>query len=232
MNNKSRKKIEYKQGDMVNSATFIREIERALLHGAMRRRAIFICRCGKEFIQFINDVSKGTPDHCGCKIIKKKEFDKKNRTEYHIYNNMNQRCYNPKNKAYKSYGGRGISVCGRWRASFENFYEDMGERPGTEFTLERVNNDGIYEKSNCKWATKIEQARNKRTNRKITFNGRTMCMSEWCELYGMGRTAFAKRLDKGMSIPEAMCVSDKYKAKNKRREKTTLTIAWSSQKAV
>ena len=74
---------------------------------------------------------------------------------------MLQRCYNPSNPDYKHYGGRGIEVCDRWRHSFENFYEDMGKRPKGK-TLDRINNNGNYELSNCRWATKVEQENNTR----------------------------------------------------------------------
>jgi hypothetical protein len=74
---------------------------------------------------------------------------------------MIQRCTNPKHPSYTNYGGRGIKICKEWFA-FKNFLSDMGERPNTSLTLERINNDGDYEPSNCKWATRTEQLRNKR----------------------------------------------------------------------
>jgi hypothetical protein len=83
--------------------------------------------------------------------------------EYQIWSAMIQRCLNPNNKRYKDYGGRGIKVCDRW-LEFENFYEDIGPRPTPEHVIDRINNDGPYEKSNCRWATPSESARNKFRN--------------------------------------------------------------------
>lgn len=76
---------------------------------------------------------------------------------------MKQRCCNPKHRSYKNYGARGIKVCERWLNSFENFYSDMGAKP-KGYTIERINDNGHYEPSNCKWATVAEQNRNKRTS--------------------------------------------------------------------
>jgi hypothetical protein len=83
---------------------------------------------------------------------------------YTIWSAMKDRCHNPNNKQYADYGGRGITVCDRWRNSFPNFLEDMGERP-EGLTLERSDNDGNYEPSNCVWETRKKQAENRRNTR-------------------------------------------------------------------
>lgn len=84
-----------------------------------------------------------------------------NTTEYHIWQGMRQRCQNPNYHGYKNYGGRGIKVCDRWQ-SFKNFFEDMGYRPSKLYSIDRINNDGNYELSNCRWATKKQQSTNRR----------------------------------------------------------------------
>ena len=84
------------------------------------------------------------------------------RSEYSAWRNMKKRCYNPKSIGYKNYGARGIKVCDRWLHSFKNFLEDMGHKPGPEYSLDRKNNDGNYEPKNCRWATPEVQRNNTR----------------------------------------------------------------------
>jgi hypothetical protein len=121
---------------------------------------------------------------------------------YQTWRNMRSRCENPNVPAYKNYGGRGITVCERWK-TFENFLADMGERP-EGMTIERIDNDRGYEPGNCRWATYNEQARNMRSNQRITLNGETKCLTEWAEQYGIKMPTLWARLRMGWSVEEAL----------------------------
>lgn len=118
------------------------------------------------------------------------------------WTSMLLRCFAPGETAYLNYGGRGITVCERW-FSFANFLSDMGERP-EGLTLERVDNDGHYEPTNCAWATPGEQARNTRRNRRLTANGETMVQAEAARRAGVNDATIMRRLAKGHSVAEAV----------------------------
>ncbi len=118
------------------------------------------CECGNYKTTYINTLNKGQVRSCGC-IAGKNGTHKKARTPiYEVWAKMKKRCFNPSHKSYNDYGGRGITVCDRWM-SFENFYNDMGDKPKGK-SLERIDNDGDYTPFNCKWASREEQQRNKR----------------------------------------------------------------------
>jgi len=116
---------------------------------------------------------------------------------------MNERCHTPGTADYPRYGGRGITVCERWRQSFGNFLTDMGERPeGT--TLEREEVNGNYESQNCRWATSMEQGANKRSNVYLTFNDKTQHIRAWARELGIDRTTISWRLRHGQTTEEAL----------------------------
>jgi hypothetical protein len=115
---------------------------------------------------------------------------------------MHKRCENPNQKTFGYYGGRGIKVCKRWN-DFQNFYEDMGNCPDS-YTLDRIDCNGNYEPNNCRWASKKEQARNRRGNHLITFNGKTQCVSAWAEEVGITRGALKQRLKRNWTLEKAL----------------------------
>jgi hypothetical protein len=115
---------------------------------------------------------------------------------------MRDRCYNPNHISYANYGGRGISVCERWRERFEHFFADMGMRPGPEYSLDRIDNDGNYEPGNVRWATQKEQGNNRRRNHLVTWGQSTHTIAEWEEITGINRDTIWSRLFKQGWSPE------------------------------
>lgn len=123
--------------------------------------------------------------------------------EYKTWRSMRQRCNNPNSRAYPNYGGRGITICDRW-ADFTKFYEDMGPRPTSRHCLDRVDNDGNYCLENCRWATYVEQNRNRRSNKIISYQGQSNCLERWAEIYGVPSDTIWKRLANSWEVGEAL----------------------------
>lgn len=130
----------------------------------------------------------------------------RNTPEFRAWSAMRNRCTNPRNAAYARYGGRGVSVCSRWRESFWAFLEDMGRRPSPMHSLDRINNDGNYEPGNCRWATRRQQLTNYSRNRYLALGRRTMTLDQWEEETGIDHRTITARLDRGWSDREALTV--------------------------
>ncbi len=116
---------------------------------------------------------------------------------------MRSRCHYPGDVSFKNYGARGVNVCERWMNSFENFYADMGERPGGT-SLERLDNDADYAPENCRWATREEQGANQRTNRLIEYNGETLSLSQWARRTGLSKHTISARIKRGWPVDKAL----------------------------
>lgn len=155
-----RKKIEL-IGKRFGRLVVVREAGRA-----KNRAVLWECKCDCGNISIVQGahLRGGSNKSCGC-LLKEgshKTHGKTHAPEYSVWAHIIQRCTNPKNKSYKYYGGRGIAVCDRWRNSFEVFYEDMGPKPGPEYSIDRINNDLGYYKENCEWARREKQSQNRR----------------------------------------------------------------------
>jgi hypothetical protein len=173
-----------------------------------------ICECGTRTVTTANELThKNGPRSCGCL---RRERSKERTTvhgfsgmpEYKTWKDMIDRCYSENCIAYKYYGGRGISVCERWRQSFSDFLEDMGNRP-CGHTIDRIDNDGNYEPANCRWATRREQASNRRkavprAEIVIEFNGMQKTVSEWSEYTGVKVGTISCRRSRGYPIEQVL----------------------------
>lgn len=149
------------------------------------------CDCGTEITVRQGNIRNGHTQSCGC-LLRENEANlthghtrgRKNSRTFGCYSNAKNRCFNPKNQRFADYGGRGIVMCDRWRDSFADFLEDMGECPQGK-SLERKDVHGNYEPSNCKWATPAEQARNKRNNIIVEVDGGDMILKDFAALKGV-----------------------------------------------
>lgn len=128
--------------------------------------------------------------------VTKPNSPRSSQPEYHVWLSMRSRCSRKTDHAYHNYGGRGILVCQRWNESFDNFIADMGYRPAGG-TIERVNNDLGYFPENCRWASRVEQCRNRRGLRLISYRGETKCAKEWAGIIGINEATIRWRLRQG-----------------------------------
>lgn len=168
------------------------------LAGWLKKYSTWLCRCycGNLFLSRVNTV-RHRPTGCGCMHT---EHGLSGTYWSSIHSGMMSRCYNPNSKAFNHYGGRGIKVCRRWRESVANFAEDMGERPSPSHSIDRINNDGDYKKSNCRWATPQEKCRNRRGVYFITYGGETLIASDWARKCGLSRERIRQRVEKCIEL--------------------------------
>lgn len=144
--------------------------------------------------------------------------------EYSIWMNLRMRCNNPGNNRYALYGARGIRVCARWEEDFLNFLEDMGRRPSPDHSIDRVNNDGDYTPDNCRWATRKEQCRNRRSSKFLSFKGETKTVAEWSELLGVSQGTLHARMKAGWAVEAALTTPVRGMASKDGRELKPATI--------
>lgn len=189
-------------------------LERTGLDGS--RRVVWRCRCecGNETNVTGTLLRRGVTKSCGCirnemiAEIGRQSSTKHGMADTRLYSEwrtMKTRCSNPRNHKYESYGARGITVCPEWSESFEAF-RDWAFANGyrDDLTIDRIDGNGNYEPSNCRWATQKEQQNNRCNNRMLTYNGKTQTLQQWAEEIGMKSRTLQMRLRRGWTDEEAI----------------------------
>lgn len=185
--------------------------------GAIGRVVTLRCDCGTVFKRPLSAIGHLKAMSCGCSRSDMQSLSLRSHgqcrkirgvetAEYRSWRGIIGRCCNPSHSRYPYYGGRGIAVCDRWRESFESFFADMGAKPSPKHSIDRINNDGNYEPTNCRWATPEEQARNTSQAYSVTIGGVTLNVEQWARRIGMKSAAIRKRIAKGMTPESAVRV--------------------------
>lgn len=167
------------------------------------------CDCGTERNVNAGSLQAGLTLSCGClgrerRIKSLTKHGLARSPQNRVWSAIKDRCLNPNDHGFASYGGRGITICDRWRDSFAAFYADMGPRPSPGLAVERIDNDGPYSPENCRWATQIEQCNNTRRNVWLTYAERTQTVAQWSRETGIGSPTIRWRLKQGWSIERAL----------------------------
>lgn len=161
------------------------------------------CDCGRDVVVLGENLKSGNSRSCGClhdELYAARveahgaTIAGKKTPEHIIWSHIKTRCLNQKAREYPNYGGRGITICDRWRNSFEHFLSDMGRRPSADHEIDRIDNDGHYEPDNCRWATRDEQNNNKRNNRHVLVGGVSLTLAQAAERHDVGYAALWRRV--------------------------------------
>lgn len=162
-------------------------------------QAIFTCLCGKTGECSYSMFIRGKRKSCGCIKPKRIIHNEAYSLEYKTLDAIKQRCLNKNSSSFENYGGRGIRICKRWLekgTGILNFIEDMGRKPGKEYSIDRIDVNKGYYKDNCRWVTNKEQQNNKRNNNIIEFEGKRMTLTQWSEYLGIAVVTLYGRLYK------------------------------------
>lgn len=164
-----------------------------------RSAYLCVCDCGNKKAVMRQSLVNGATKSCGC--IKKKYnhpegYDPKT---YRLWHSIIRRCYNKKTNGYQHYKNKGVTVCDRWQGvdGFVNFMEDMKDRPTESHTIDRIDNNGIYEPKNCRWTTIDVQANNRSNNVPVTIGNKTLNIAQWARVYGINSQTIHERRKRG-----------------------------------
>lgn len=190
------------------------------------------CKCGAIAYASTADLKAERVTSCGCRQAamrqEQSEPSKSSRPEYVIWQGMKKRCYNDACRSWKSYGGRGIRVCDEWRDSFDAFFRDMGPRPTAQHSLDRIDVNGHYEPSNCRWVLRKQQANNKQSTVRLTLGGKTHTIGEWAEITGIPYRTIALRLKLGWTVERALTQPKRLNRKYERSIRWHTYNTWRS----
>jgi hypothetical protein len=169
--------------------------------GKTKGRITWLCKCEcRAEVEVLGKyLTARSSTSCGC--------DKENTSSnpaYVCWKSMKARCSDPGRKDHKRYGGLGITVCERWQNSFKDFLEDVGDRPSLNHSLDRIESTLGYQPGNIRWSTAKEQSRNTKTNRLLTYDGRTQCLAAWAEELGLKQATISTRLNRCWSVERAL----------------------------
>ena len=200
-----RQRLDYKKGDIVGSCIYIEERLAKVIGQSrtVKRFALFQCSCGNKFEAILLQVKNGNTKSCGClrdEKIKQQGFrnithGQRHHPLYKMWQGMLRRCNNPKDDAYCNYGAREIKVCDRWY-NIHNFINDMYPTYKKGLDIDRIDNSGNYEPSNCRWVTRKENMNNMRRNRVIEYKGESKSISEWSDYLKIPYKTLIARLNR------------------------------------
>lgn len=195
--------------------------EGSTFRGKKKHKALWRCRCtcGTEILAIGLKLRLGSVKACaknGHRWVQHREpsLSSKHPSEYQSWESMHGRCSESDRHNYKRYGGRGITVCERWRL-FEFFLADLGPKPAPEYTIERIDNNAGYDPSNCRWATRLEQARNQERSVYVEYKGERVLLLDLTARLGVNRNAVYQRLKLGWSLEDSLFTP--LRSKKKRR---------------
>ena len=216
-------RIVIKEGQRFGRLVILKELPfKYLPNGRRVRNFLCKCDCGNIKDVSINHLCYGGTKSCGCLTIKYP----KGITSSALYRKwaaMKQRCFNPKLPNYKDYGGRGITMCDEWRWDFMAFRKwSLENGYSRELSIDRIDNDGNYEPSNCRWATRKEQMNNRRCTHYLTFRGETHTIQEWSKIQKIKKSTIEMRLRMGWSVEKTLSAPLEIHRKYKEEEKIAI----------